>query len=106
MPGLDESGPMGYGPKTGRGLGFCKGHQDSSNLNIPGRGFGRGYGRRFGFGGGMGFGRRTRCGQIDVQPTQDEERSFLENQVEALQSQLNAVKQRLGELEPEKTQDS
>lgn len=106
MPGLDESGPMGYGSKTGRGLGFCKGHQDSGNLNMPGRGFGRGYGRRSGFGGGMGLGRRARWGRIDVQPTQQEERSFLENQMEALQSRLNAVKQRLEELEPEVTQDS
>ena len=106
MPGLDKSGPMGHGQKTGRGLGFCRSQQDPGNLNMPGRGFERGYGRRRGFGGGMGLGRRTRWGRMDVQPTTDEERSFLENQVEALQGQLNAVKQRLEELEPEKPQAS
>ena len=38
MPGYDETGPLGYGPRTGRGFGPC------------GRGFGfkRGF-RRFGF---------------------------------------------------------
>ena len=110
MPRLDKSGPMGYGPKTGRGLGSCEGVQDSGNLNMPGRGFGRGYGGaggggRRGFGRGMGSGRRARRGRFDVQPTRQEERSSLENQAEVLQSQLNAVKQRLEELEPEKTQD-
>ena len=33
MPGFDMTGPWGYGPMTGRGLGPC------------GRGFARGFGR-------------------------------------------------------------
>lgn len=110
MPRLDKSGPMGYGPKTGRGLGSCEGFQDSGDLKMPGRGFGRGYGGaggggRRGFGRGMGVGRRARRGRFDVQPARQEERSSLENQAEVLQSQLNAVKQRLEELKPEETQD-
>ncbi len=36
MPKFDGTGPSGYGPRTGRGLGGC----------CVG-GFGRGYGRRF-----------------------------------------------------------
>jgi hypothetical protein len=111
MPRLDKSGPMGYGPQTGRGLGSCEGSQDPGSSAMPGRGFGRGFGGgrgggRRGFGGGMGLGRRARRGRFDVQPTRQEERSFLENQTEALQRQLNAVKQRLEELEPEETRDT
>ena len=38
MPGFDGTGPAGYGPRTGRGLGFCRG------------GLRRGLGRMFGYG--------------------------------------------------------
>ncbi len=34
MPGRDGTGPLGLGPRTGRGLGYC----------------GRGFASRFGFG--------------------------------------------------------
>lgn len=37
MPRLDGTGPMGYGPMTGRGLGPC------------GRGMGRGWGAGYGY---------------------------------------------------------
>ncbi len=45
MPNLDGTGPLGKGPKTGRGLGRCQGN---------------GTGLRPGFGRGLGF-RRGRC---------------------------------------------
>lgn len=110
MPRLDKSGPMGHGPKTGKGLGSCEGAHDAGNLNMPGRGFGRGYGGaggggRRGFGRGMGLGRWARHGRFDVQPARPEDRSSLENQAEVLQGRLDEVKQRLGELEPEETRD-
>jgi len=60
MPRGDGSGPGGFGPMTGRGMGFCAGYDAPGYMNPPGpAGFGRGgfYGRGAGFGGGRGFGR-------------------------------------------------
>ena len=48
MPYRDRTGPMGYGPMSGRGMGPCRREVGYS------RGFGRG--RRFGIGMGMGMG--------------------------------------------------
>ena len=53
MPGGDGTGPMGYGPMTGRGAGFCAGYPMPGYMNpIAGRGYG-GWGRGF-RGGGRG----------------------------------------------------
>ena len=46
MPGFDNTGPNGQGPRTGRGMGSC------------GRGFGLGRARGRGFGLGRFFGFR------------------------------------------------
>jgi len=101
MPGRDRTGPMGYGPGTGWGAGPCA---DNPNPYIPGRGFGMGCGRGRGFRGGMGH--QARWGGPFVQPTPQEERSFLENQMEALQNSLNFVNQRLEELSAQETKES
>ena len=47
MPRGDGTGPMGYGPMTGRGVGFCTGFVAPRFAN---RGFGRGLGLRRIFG--------------------------------------------------------
>ena len=65
MPGGDRTGPMGSGPRTGRGMGVCAGFSSPGYLNPSpgqgrmmrlarriGRGFRRGHGRF-----GKGFGR-------------------------------------------------
>ena len=64
MPGGDRTGPVGYGPMTGRAAGYCAGYGVPGYMNpIPGfgrgMGFGRGrgFGRGFGRGWGIGFGR-------------------------------------------------
>ena len=78
MPGEDKKGPMGQGPRTGRGLGRCNSN-DTEDTKVtgqkdaprdfdpglrrgPGRGMGRGSsrgpGRGFGGGPGQGLGRR------------------------------------------------
>lgn len=41
MPRGDRTGPMGQGPRTGRGMGFCAGN------DVPGCASGRGFGRGF-----------------------------------------------------------
>ncbi len=53
MPRGDRMGPMGAGPRTGRGLGYCAGY------DTPGytRGYGNGFGQGLGYGRGRGFGR-------------------------------------------------
>lgn len=56
MPRGDRTGPAGYGPMTGRGLGYCAGYSAPGFMHGGwGRGFGRGWGR--GWGRGMGWGR-------------------------------------------------
>ena len=57
MPGGDRTGPMGMGPMTGRGTGFCAGY------GVPGfvgSGYGPGYGRGVPYGARGGRGRRNR----------------------------------------------
>ncbi len=56
MPYGDHTGPLGQGPKTGRGLGYCSGNDRPGAEVNTGRGFGRGMGRGFGRGLGRGKG--------------------------------------------------
>ncbi|MBS3818893.1 DUF5320 domain-containing protein [bacterium] len=59
MPRGDRTGPMGVGPRTGRGMGYCSGYSQPGFMNPgPGMGLARGFGRATGFGRGMAFGRR------------------------------------------------
>ncbi|MBW1729849.1 MAG: DUF5320 domain-containing protein [Deltaproteobacteria bacterium] len=61
MPRLDGTGPMGNGPRSGRGLGFCNPDRTMNDSNMPSAGqyagFGRGMGLRRGMGRGLGMGR-------------------------------------------------
>ena len=72
MPLGDGTGPLGFGPMTGRAAGFCAGYPVPGYLNpVPGGGWfgagrggfpwgggrGRFFGRGFGFGRGRGRGR-------------------------------------------------
>lgn len=58
MPRGDGTGPMGFGPMTGRAAGYCAGYPMPGFAN-PAVGFGwGGRGGRGGRGGGRGFGRR------------------------------------------------
>jgi hypothetical protein len=75
MPFGDGTGPMGLGPMSGRGAGFCAGFVRPASANpTPGYPYGYGYpgaapawpvrgygyGRGFGRGMGRGFGRGWR----------------------------------------------
>ncbi len=63
MPGGDRTGPLGLGPRTGRGMGYCSGYNRPGFMNRWfgrfgfGR-FGRGFSRGRGFGRGFGRGWR------------------------------------------------
>jgi len=118
MPRGDGTGPMGMGSMTGRAAGFCTGYGVPGHANpAPGRGFGMGYGRgRGSWGRGFGGGGRGWRHQFYAtgQPgwvrfggypaplrTSDPEaeKQVLKNQAETLQSDLDSIKKRLGEIE-------
>ncbi|HOX16036.1 MAG TPA: DUF5320 domain-containing protein [Smithellaceae bacterium] len=117
MPRGNATGPMGMGPMTGRKAGYCAGNNMPGYLNNAGglnfgMGFGRGagFGRRGGRGGGLGFRNRfvakslATFGGIFAAPYSDSdqgpdiEKRFLNNRVEMLQTELDAIKKRLDEL--------
>ena len=52
MPWGDRTGPLGLGPMTGRGLGYCAGLNTPGFVKGPGFGWGRAWGRGFGWGRG------------------------------------------------------
>lgn len=99
MPGGDRTGPMGQGPVTGRGMGFCRGNDIPGYRSFqwtPGRGFGRGFrrGPAYGRGGGLRF--RGGFGQYfdDISPDVSEE-TLIENEIRVLKDQLAALEDRL-----------
>ena len=119
MPRGDGTGPMGMGPMTGRGAGYCGGRGVAGVASrAPGLGFGRGRGGR-----GGGHGRRNMFyatgltgwqraamgvsapSAATAAPTAEAEKQFLETQVGAIQSQLDEVKKRLAELAAEKAEN-
>jgi len=102
MPWGDRTGPLGAGPRTGRGMGFCNGYATPGYLNAGfGRGFGYGRGAGFGRGRGRGAGFGARWGygyDYAAAPTKEEERSFLESEIERLTAGIESLKKRLDEL--------
>jgi len=104
MPGRDGTGPVGMGAMTGRGAGMCARVGMSGYENaVPGRGFGMGYGRgrrnRFYATGQPGWMRFGGYAGPDRNPDTGMERQSLKSQADALQSELNAIKKRLSEIE-------
>jgi uncharacterized protein DUF5320 len=107
MPRGDRTGPDGFGPMTGRGMGYCNNYDSPGfTKGVPrgGAGFGmnRNFGRGRGFGRGMGFNRGY---SYPVYPTPTysakEESDILENEVKTLTEQLKALEARLSELKNE-----
>lgn len=96
MPRGDRTGPLGQGPKTGRGLGYCAGYSAPGFMN-------QGFGRRFrGF--GRGFGRRRQSGPIPpaqpqaYQPTKEQELEMLGDEAKIIEQEQKALEQRLEEI--------
>ena len=84
MPAFDKTGPQGTGP-IGKGKGGC-----DTDTSTPAYGFGRGRGMRRGNGFGRGCGmRRGRC--CDNQPTTADEKTYLENDIKAMQKRLDEL---------------
>jgi len=120
MPGYDRTGPVGNGPRTGRGLGRCRRAaertrsvedpyqgEDAGWFDQPwgggrGRGFGNGgRGRRRGF--GMGWGASQDPAGSDVTPRRRQ--AFLRRRIRDLTAQLDGVNQLLSDDSPGGVQD-
>lgn len=111
MPGGDRTGPAGAGARTGRGRGYCSGSETAGWTKSPGWGgrFTRGWGAGMGFGGG-GRGRRWRHwaratglpGWVRFGPAPADEAEMLQAEADQLQNQLDAINQRLSELDQER----
>ncbi len=92
MPRGDGTGPMGMGPLTERGMGYCIGAGYPGNVR-GGRGcFGRGFGM------GRGMGRGFFGGGFPAPVSAEPEKSVLENQVLAMERNLAELKKRLSEM--------
>ncbi len=118
MPGGDRTGPVGMGPMTGRGAGYCAGFQVPGFAN-PVAGSGTGYG--FGRGGrGGGRGRRNMYyatgvpgwqrfgagyppygGSFSPAPTKQQELDMLKGQADYFEDALEEIKKRITHLEAE-----
>jgi len=81
MPRFDRTGPLGLGPRTGRGLGPC--------------------GRGLAFGRGFGF-RRMAFDQYEDYPevtlNKEEQKKILEAEKTEVEAELKAITKRLKEL--------
>ncbi|MBW2060748.1 MAG: DUF5320 domain-containing protein [Deltaproteobacteria bacterium] len=109
MPGMDGTGPMGQGPLTGGGFGYCTGARPYYGRGLV---YGAGRGGRP-WGGGRGFaygGAWRRAGYYNPQfgggyyspapqETWGSESEFLKAQAEDLRAELNAIEERLAGLE-------
>lgn len=107
---------MGMGARMGRGARYCEGFGMPGYANpAGGRGLGMGFGRGRGFGGRGGGG----CGWLHLfyatglpgwmrfggwtspyqKPDPEPERQAIEDQARALQTELDFIKKRLGDIE-------
>jgi len=103
MPLGDRTGPLGLGPKTGRGQGYCSGFPYPGYMNpgYPGLGLGRGFGFGRGYGRGMGFGRGRgwrRAGFFPNIYSGEQEIDLLQTESDILKKQLEEINKRLDEL--------
>jgi hypothetical protein len=95
MPGGDRTGPMGAGPRTGRGMGYCSGY-NWPGYTHPDLGFRSGFGY-----GGRGWRHRFFATGVPgwVTPTLEQETADLKAQAEWLKVQLDAIQKRIEEIE-------
>ena len=113
MPGGDRTGPLGMGPMTGRGAGFCGGFNRPGAMT-PGFGRGMGFGRGRGFGRGFGRGRGPGFGGFwGLRPhpyyayeqgplpamNPEQEKSMLQQEAQSLRDALSDLEKRIAELE-------
>lgn len=110
MSGFDRTGPMGQGPRTGGGFGYCgPGAATGSfgGFRFSG-GFGRGRQHRRAYVSGFGYGRWPRFWGEGYYPgvysrvSRKEERDYLMDQIAQLKTDLEAMEDRLAMLDSDK----
>ena len=87
MPGFDGTGPMGMGPLTGGGRGYCRPAGAWTGARRP-------YGTRWGY----GFPQRTLGQQFT---TREQEIAFLKNQTQELHRILDDINTRISAISGE-----
>ncbi len=103
MPGGDRTGPVGNGPFTGRGLGYCV-----SNQAPVSPAYGRGLGNRRGFARGLrrGYGNYPYPAPLYNNGPENRESdvAYLKETARSLENELNHVKDQIGKLEDKETE--
>lgn len=123
MPRGDGTGPMGQGPMTGRGTGYCAGYSAPGYMNPawgggfcrPGIGRGRGRGfawRNWFYATGLPFRARVnqpegwyQAGAAPMYPptmSKEAEVEMLKSEAAELETTLTQIKERLAKLSEEK----
>jgi len=121
MPRGDRTGPRGFGPRTGRGLGYCSGFSTPGYTKGPGMGmgwgggWGRGGGRGGGWGRGWGFYPGPYYYPPDVPPLSpatvppwptalgpEDESKYLDQTLKSMRKEIEVIEKRLAELASEK----
>jgi len=105
MPGFDRTGPRGMGPMTGGGRGFCAYPGDAGRPPAGGRGFyGRGGGRGWRncyYATGLPRWQRPGFGVPVSRWAPEDEKQALKNEADFLRAQLQALEERLAEMNKE-----
>ena len=98
MPGRDRTGPSGFGPMTGRCVGFCA---DNDNQYFSNRGLGYQRGNRGGFGYGRvyGLGYRYGYGNMNIENNPSvSDKTIIENDIRILKDQLSSLEEQLKQM--------
>lgn len=99
MPRGDRTGPLGQGPRTGRGGGYCNGNAVPGFVDDMSRGRGPAFGRRQGRG---RWGRRQAFSAVPVNtpPIQDSLPSAgpIMDQIDGLHERLDFLQNQVAEL--------
>ncbi|MBD3317609.1 MAG: hypothetical protein GF344_17610 [Chitinivibrionales bacterium] len=114
MPGGNGMGPMGMGPMTGRGAGYCSGYGVPGYVNTQARGRGMGRGRGWGHGFGMGMAWRRGWAPPAYAPDAypppyasgippRNEAEALKSQAKYIQEALEDINKRIAEIEGDNT---
>lgn len=83
MPGRDGTGPMGKGPMTGFGAGFCNGRATAGYVDYAGRFSSMGCQRGF---------RRAAINQEEEADLLNRESRLLENKLEQIKTRLSGLR--------------
>ena len=107
MPRGDGMGPMGLGPMSGKGNGYCAASRPARKRTLCGTGFGQGRGHRrmYDCTGRPAWARYGYAGSDTVQDAVDEQ-EMLKVQAQRLEDQLSSVKAQLEKFEQNGSDDS